>query len=128
MNHNDLLKQVTDLSLRDTKTLSQKGLKAAEEVGELSRAILPLEGAQGTHHRIPSTDKVIEECADIILVAYSIAVSLGLSLDDLAQVIARKADYWKFLIDNEDKADLENLQFEIHITVREAELTQFTKD
>ncbi len=123
-----LLDQITQLSLRDTKTLSQKGLKASEEVGELARAILPLEGAHGTNHRLPSTDKVVEECADMILVAYSIAASLGLTIEDFAKVLARKADYWEFLLDNEDKADLDNLNFEIHITVKEAELGQFEID
>ena len=32
---------IKDLSIKDKKTLSQKGLKLAEEVGELARAILP---------------------------------------------------------------------------------------
>ncbi len=116
----DLIEQIDRLSLRDTKTLSQKGLKAAEEVGELAKAILPYEGAHGTNHRVPSADKVAEECADVMLVAYSIMKVMGYSLDGMARVIQRKADYWQFLLDNEDKADLTNLDFEIHITVAEA--------
>jgi NTP pyrophosphatase (non-canonical NTP hydrolase) len=116
----DLIEQLDRLSLRDTKTLSQKGLKATEEVGELAKAILPYEGARGTNHRVPSADKVAEECADVMLVAYSIMKGMDYSLADMQRVIQRKADYWQFLLDNEDKADLDNLAFEIHITVAEA--------
>ncbi len=124
-----LLNQINSLSLRDTKTLSQKGLKAAEEVGELARAILPLEGAYGTNHRLPCLDKVSEECADIILVAYSIMASLGLEIKDVMNILQRKADYWQFLIDNEDKTDINKLHFEIHVTVTDVpSLEAFQKD
>lgn len=44
----ELVKVLTD---RDTKNLSQKGLKLSEECGELSKNILPYEGAAGTLHR-----------------------------------------------------------------------------
>jgi NTP pyrophosphatase (non-canonical NTP hydrolase) len=124
----DILKRIEALSLRDRKTLSQKGLKAGEEVGELSKAILPLETAHGTNHRLPNTEKVIEECADLVLVAYSIAHSLGQSFEDFVNVLDRKSRYWEFLLDNEDKVDSSNLQFEIHITVRNAEVEKFIED
>lgn len=116
------------LSQRDRKTLSQKGLKAGEEVGELCKAILPMESAHGANHRLPSRDKVIEECADVMLVAYSIANGLGVSWDEMIRVMDRKADYWEFLLDNEDQVDVQNLDFEIHITVREPVLDQFIND
>lgn len=129
MDYTELLDRIIDLSYRDTKTLSQKGLKAAEEVGELGKAILPFEGAHGTNHRPPVEDKVIEECADIILVAFSIMASMGKSVEEIAQVISRKTDYWEFLVDNEDKADLESLDFEVHITVEEAvDVERFSED
>lgn len=124
----NLIEQINRLSIRDTKTLSQKGLKAAEEVGELAKAILPYEGACGTNHRIPSGEKVAEECADVMLVVYSIMKTMGLSMSDIEQVIQRKADYWEFLLDNEDKADLDNLEFEIHVTVAEASSLESFKE
>ncbi len=116
----DLIKLIDRLSLRDTKTLSQKGLKAVEEVGELAKAILPYEGAHGTNHRVPSRDKVAEECADVMLVVYSIMKSMGLTSEEMIREVSRKANYWEFLLDNEDKADLHNLDFEIHVTIKEA--------
>ncbi len=114
-----LLDQIDRLSLRDKKSLSQKALKACEEAGELAKAVLPYEGAHGTNHRIPSLDKVFEECADIMLVAYSIMKAGGLSTSEMAQIIQRKTDYWEFLLDNEDRSDSQNLDFEIHVTVAE---------
>lgn len=129
MDYTELLNRITDLSRRDTKTLSQKGLKACEEAGELAKAILPFEGAHGTNHRCPSREKVIEECADTILVAYSIMASLGVTPEQAANEMSRKADYWEFLLDNEDKTDLANLDFEIHITISEtADLDVFKAD
>lgn len=124
----ELSKRIYTLSLRDTKTLSQKGLKASEEVGELAKAILPFEGAHGTNHRCPNEDKVFEECADTMLVVLSIMHSMGKSNEDIVNELSRKTDYWQFLIDNEDKADLSSLDFEIHITVKEAEVEPFMED
>lgn len=117
----DLIEQIDRLSLRDTKTLSQKALKATEEVGELAKAVLPYEGANCTNHRVPSGDKIIEECADIMLVAYSIMKVMGCSLADIESAIRRKANKWETLLDNEAATDLEKLDFEVHITVKEVE-------
>lgn len=124
----ELSERIRTLSLRDTKTLSQKGLKASEEVGELAKAILPFEGAHGTNHRCPNEDKVFEECADTLLVVLSIMHSMGKSDEDIVNELSRKTDYWQFLIENEDKADLSSLDFEIHITVKEAEVEPFMED
>jgi NTP pyrophosphatase (non-canonical NTP hydrolase) len=129
MDYANLIEQVERLSRRDTKSLSQKALKATEEVGELAKAVLPLEGAAGTTHRLPCEGKVIEECADLMLVAYSIMHSMGVSVEEAAQVIRRKADYWEFLQENEDRAEEKGLVFEIHLTVGEAtDLTAFCAD
>lgn len=106
-----------ELSRRDKKTLSQKTLKLMEEAGELAKAVLPYEGASGCQHRFPNLDKVTEECADVLLVAYSIAASLGVSNEELMAMVGKKATYWKSLMDAEEATDMEKLGFEIHITV-----------
>lgn len=58
MNLNNYIKS---LSIKDKKTLSQKGLKLAEEVGELAKAILPYDSAHGTNHRFIDKEKILEE-------------------------------------------------------------------
>lgn len=112
-----ILAQATRLSLRDTKTLSQKALKLSEECGELAKAVLPFEGADSCNHRFPNRDKIIEECADVFLVAYSIAKSLDVSDAALLAMVGKKADYWEKLQDAERATDLNKLNFEVHITV-----------
>jgi hypothetical protein len=88
-----------------------------EEAGELAKAILPYEGACGTNHRLPNRDKIAEECADSMLVAYSIMKSMQLSDDEIVRMIQKKTDYWQFLQDNEHLAKLDDLIFEMHVTV-----------
>lgn len=126
---NKLLDQIQRLSVRDKKTLSQKGLKLMEEAGELAKAILPYEGACGTNHRLPNRDKIAEECADSLLVAYSIMKSMEMTDAEIIEIIQRKTNYWQFLQENEHLANLDNLIFEFHVTVRSIpDLETFNKD
>jgi NTP pyrophosphatase (non-canonical NTP hydrolase) len=124
-----LLDQIKTLSLRDKKTLSQKGLKLMEEAGELAKAILPYEGACGTNHRLPNKDKIAEECADSMLVAYSIMKSLHMTDAEITAIVQRKTDYWQFLQENEHLTNLDNLIFEMHVTVEQIkDLATFRAD
>ncbi len=82
----ELLNYIRSLSLKDTKTLSQKALKTTEEVGELAKAILPFDGAHGTNHRFVNKENITEECVDVILCALSIAYSLGSTDSSLERV------------------------------------------
>lgn len=117
----DLVKILTD---RDTKNLSQKGLKLAEECGELSKNILPYENADGTLHRFVKKEKIAENCVDTILVALSIAYSLGYSDDALANIMLKKSNYWSMLQDNEKNVDIDRMPHELHITVKEVDTLQ----
>ena len=63
-NINDFIKT---LSIKDKKTLSQKGLKLVEEVGELARVILPYDSAHGTNHRFIDREAILEEVVDVYL-------------------------------------------------------------
>ncbi len=114
---NSLLDLAKSLTAQDTKTLSQKCLKLQSEVGELSDAILPYEGAQGSHHVFPNRDNIVEECADVMLVAYSIANSIGSTDDELIAMLRRKTLYWQAIQQAETEVDVNNLMFEVHITI-----------
>ncbi len=122
----DLLKHIKNLSVADNKTLSQKGLKLSEEAGELAKAILPYEGADGCNHRFPDVDKIIEESIDTILVAYSIAHSIiekyevGDSDDIIIKMLQKKTKKWQSLVDGE-KTDLNKIPFEIHVTLAQTD-------
>lgn len=107
---------IKELSIKDKKTLSQKTLKMVEEVGELAKVILPYDSAPGTNHRFVDKDKILEEIADIYLTNVSIAYSLGISDEEIKDMIDKKSIKWSELQSIEDNVSFP-LPFEIHITV-----------
>lgn len=114
MNDN-LLSYIRKLSMSDTKTLSQKALKTAEEAGELAKWVLPYDNAFATTHRFVGTDKILEEVADVTLAAMSVAYSLGYTDNDLFSMMETKAQKWEKL--QQDSSAGYPLPYEIHVTV-----------
>lgn len=112
----ELLDYIAKLSASDQKTLSQKALKTAEEVGELAKVVLPFDNAASTTHRFVAAERILEEVTDTLLCALSIAYNLGYSNDDIASMMMRKAQYWDELQQRESKVTYP-LPYEIHITV-----------
>lgn len=113
---NEVLNYVAKLSGTDKKTLSQKALKTAEEVGELAKWVLPYDGAASTTHRFVAKERILEEVSDVILCALSVAYDLGYSHDDIKSMMLHKAQYWEELQTRESKA-VYPLPYEIHVTV-----------
>ena len=101
MNINDYIK---DLSIKDKKTLSQKALKLVEEVGELSRVILPYDSAHGTNHRFTDRDAILEELVDVYLTNISISHSLGFTDEEFNDMLVRKTEKWGSLQAKEEEA------------------------
>lgn len=112
----DIKEYVRALSMKDKKTLSQKTLKLAEEVGELAKIVLPYDSAHGTNHRFTDREALLEEVADVYLTNISIAHSLGFTDEELEDMIAKKAEKWGLLQAKEEKAEFP-LPYEIHVTV-----------
>jgi NTP pyrophosphatase (non-canonical NTP hydrolase) len=112
-NINDFIKT---LSIKDKKTLSQKGLKLVEEVGELARVILPYDSAHGTNHRFIDREAILEEVVDIYLTNISIAHSLGFTDGEFQDMLIKKSEKWSQLQASEEKAEFP-LPFEIHVTI-----------
>jgi NTP pyrophosphatase (non-canonical NTP hydrolase) len=113
MNINEYIK---NLSIKDKKTLSQKGLKLVEEVGELARVILPYDSAHGTNHRFIDREAILEEVVDVYLTNISISHSLGFTDEEFDEMLIKKSQKWSQLQANEEKAEFP-LPFEIHVTV-----------
>lgn len=120
---------IRDLSIKDKKTLSQKTLKLVEEVGELSRVILPFDSAPGTNHRFSDREKILEEVVDVYLSNISIAHSLGFTEEEFNEMLNKKTDKWAKLQLKEDEVTFP-LPYEIHVTVDLEKLleTNFTLD
>jgi NTP pyrophosphatase (non-canonical NTP hydrolase) len=119
-NINDFIKK---LSIKDKKTLSQKGLKLVEEIGELARVILPYDSAHGTNHRFIDREAILEEVVDVYLTNISIAHSLGFTDEEFNDMLVKKSEKWSQLQANEEKAEFP-LPFEIHVTVDANNITQ----
>lgn len=116
MNKN-ILEFVKVLTKNDTKTLSQKALKGAEEIGELAKAILPYDGAAGTLHRFTDKENILEEVADTMLVLLSIAYDMGATDEELEEVLHEKATVWQKIQAKEGRVQFP-LPYEIHVTVK----------
>jgi NTP pyrophosphatase (non-canonical NTP hydrolase) len=113
MDINDFIK---NLSLKDKKTLSQKTLKLVEEIGELSRVVLPYDSAHGTNHRFIDKESILEEIVDIYLTNISISHSLGFTEDEFNEMLFKKTQKWSKLQSIEEKSEFP-LPYEIHVTI-----------
>lgn len=113
---NNIKDFIKSLSISDKKTLSQKGLKLVEEVGELARVILPYDSAHGTNHRFIDREAILEEVVDVYLTNISIAHSLGFTDEEFNDMLVKKSEKWSQLQASEEKANFP-LPFEIHVTV-----------
>ena len=120
----NLKKFLRDLSIQDSKTLSQKGLKVAEEAGELAKVILPFENAPGTIHRFKDRKDVLEEVVDVYLTAISIAYSLDCTDEEIEDMISYKAKKWANLQKREAKVQ-GKIPYEIHVTILNADRNHF---
>jgi NTP pyrophosphatase (non-canonical NTP hydrolase) len=119
-----LLDYIKELSKRDKKTLSQKALKVSEEQGELAKAVLPFDSAYACRHRFVNKYKILEEVADTVLAAISIAYDLDFTHEDIENMISEKAQKWQGLQVSEDDAKFP-IPFEIHITVERDDEVKF---
>lgn len=123
----DLLDFVRVLSENDKKNLCQKALKTSEEVGELAKAVLPFENAAGTLHRFSDRRKILENVADVILSAISIAYDMKFTDEAIEDMMLEKSKKWQGIQAKEDKTKFP-LPYEIHVTVqRPDDVEEFKK-
>jgi len=120
----DLIDTIVALSKTDKKNLSQKTTKLGEEFGELCRAILPFEDAFATTHRFVDRMNILEEVCDVLITARSIAADLGFTEAEIEEMAKAKTVKWAELQARERNAKWP-VPFEIHVTVRGAELDAF---
>lgn len=124
----EFLTYIRSLSKQDKKTLSQKALKTAEEVGELAKVVLPFDNAHATTHRFIEREQILEEAMDTVLCALSVAYDLDFTDEEVDAMLLHKAKKWAML-QNKERDLKYPLPFEIHVTVllnkTDHELTAF---
>lgn len=124
---NKIFDFIKNLSENDKKSLSQKALKAAEEVGELAKVILPYENASGSFHKFGTKEAVLEEICDVILTALSIGYDLKFNHEEILNMIEEKSKYWASLQAGEDNLKFP-IPYEIHVTIEHPEYIDTYKD
>lgn len=122
MNH--LMDLIRSLSENDRKTLIQTQAKLSEENGELAKKVLPFEGAAATTHRFVDRESILEEVADVTLVALSIALKMGISDEDIWDMVEEKSKVWASLLERESRVSYP-VPYEMHVTVEQAQKGAF---
>lgn len=122
-----LIEFIQQLSASDSKTLSQKALKSAEEVGELAKAVLPFENAFACKHRCFDRRAILEEVADVMLTVMSIAYNLDYEYSDIEEMLKEKSLYWAELQSRDRDAKFP-VPYEIHVTVKSNLIESFKED
>ncbi|MDG1949251.1 MAG: hypothetical protein P8J32_00300 [bacterium] len=118
----NVLEYIRSLSENDSKSLSEKALKTAEEVGELARVVLPFDNADGTKHRFVDKEEILEEAIDTVLAAISIPYSMGYTTEDIKYMMLKKANKWQGIQNKHSKLE-DLIPYEIHITVDFSDLS-----
>lgn len=87
--------KIIKLSMENEKSLEQIALKMSEEVGEVSQALLSHLKASGSEYKNLGASDVIEECVDVMIVAYSLIYKLGGSNADISRLTRDKVNKWE---------------------------------
>lgn len=115
--YKQIFETIKVLSNADEKTVTQRALKTAEEVGELAKAVLPYEDAFATTHRFATANHILEESVDVMLCAMSIVYDMGFVDDDVISMMEQKCLKWNKLQQASVKGRFP-LPFEIHVSVQ----------
>jgi NTP pyrophosphatase (non-canonical NTP hydrolase) len=94
----EAMEQIEKMSKLDSKTLEQKCLKCCEEVGELAQAVLSYTKACGCDYKGLTNKDVVQECADVVIVAMSVMYQAGGTLEDFMKVFHEKMNKWQNVI------------------------------
>lgn len=107
------LNKVEKICNLDKKNLIERTLKASEEVGEISQAVLSYLGASGCQYKGKTKNDILEESIDVILVVASIITEInGGSLinDDVLNMFNSKLDKWsKRVFEESHKCNLKSI-------------------
>jgi hypothetical protein len=107
---------IKKLTKSDKKGLLGKVVKTQEELGELSKLVLPFESQFATNHRFVNKNDILDEVADLLLCVYSIGYGLDFSDEDIESKVIEKSKKWSELQNREVNAKFP-VPFEIHVTV-----------
>ena len=90
------IQKIFDSTALDQKNLVEFGLKAAEELGELSEAILSYSNVSACGYKNLTQSDVIEEAIDVIIVCMAVMAEAdpGLTVEELDRRTKEKIKKW----------------------------------
>lgn len=91
---NNIIDKIYQLNNSEPKGLLEKTLKASEELGELSEAVLCVENISGNKYKNKTYDDVAEESVDLAIMALSIALNVK-DKDEINQLFETKINKWE---------------------------------
>lgn len=92
--------KVEELCKRDNLTLLMKSVKLGEEAGEASAEVLAaVEAPNRSRSAVGTPEALAEEILDTIIVAKSMLVDTGLSVEALEQIANKKLAKWESKIE-----------------------------
>ena len=93
-NFDELFTWIGFLNKEEDKSTTQKALKLSEEVGEVAEAVLSYSDAPGCGYKGKTHKDVLEEAADVIIVAASLALDVG-NKEELLDTLSKKCNKWE---------------------------------
>jgi len=87
--------EIYRVSLREPKTIEQKVLKLTEETGEVAEAVLSMTEASGCKSKNKTTEDVLGELVDVVIVAVSCMEALGGEAVEINGLFNEKIKEWE---------------------------------
>lgn len=97
----ELINRIAKLTKRDKKTLIERAAKLGEESGEVLGAMLSFTGAPGCAYKGKTRDDVLEEVADVLILAHSLASHLKVEEEELESMLSKKLDKWVTVLEKD---------------------------
>lgn len=91
---NNIIDKIHDLNTLEPKNLLEKTLKASEELGELSEAVLSSSSVSGNKYKKKTKDDVAEEAVDLAIMSLSIALDIK-NIDEVKSLFDIKINKWQ---------------------------------
>lgn len=92
----ELAKVVEELSKADEKSISEKGLKLVEEIGEVAEALLSYNKVSSCAYKEKSLDDLKEELGDVLNCVLDVTFASGIGVDDLiASAMNKCVNKWQ---------------------------------
>lgn len=87
-----LVQTVKELSKADEKSISEKGLKLVEEMGEVAEALLSYNKVKSCAYKDKSLEDLKEELGDLLNCVLDITFASGLNIEDVLDKAKEKCD------------------------------------